>query len=224
MSYAICNPIYHPSESFLLDYAAGSAPEPIGLLVASHLTLCPACRREVEQLERLGGALLEELHPEPVGQHALAHLFARIEQGEAEQAPEPRPRHENVPASDLPRPLLDYVGTSLDDPSWRRFGPIAEVKLLKDFGDFTTRLLRVEAGKAIPSHIHSGRELTLVLRGGFSDLNGRYRRGDVAQEEPQTAHRPLADEGEDCLCLVVTDAPLRLTGFLGRLLHPFFRI
>jgi putative transcriptional regulator len=31
----------------------------------------------------------------------------------------------------------------------------------------------------------------------------------------------VADEGQDCLCLAVTDARLRLTGPLGRLLNPF---
>ena len=33
----------------------------------------------------------------------------------------------------------------------------------------------------------------------------------------------IADEGQDCLCLAVTDAPLRLTGLFGRLLNPFIR-
>jgi putative transcriptional regulator len=36
-------------------------------------------------------------------------------------------------------------------------------------------------------------------------------------------HCPIADEEGDCLCLAVTDAPLRLTGRFGRFLNPFIR-
>jgi putative transcriptional regulator len=46
----------------------------------------------------------------------------------------------------------------------------------------------------------------------------------VAEADHEVDHRPVADEGEDCLCLVVTDAPLKLTGRLGRLVNPFVRL
>ena len=44
-----------------MDYAAGSLSEPVALLIATHLALCPRCRHEVEEFEALGGALLEDL-------------------------------------------------------------------------------------------------------------------------------------------------------------------
>jgi putative transcriptional regulator len=34
-------------------------------------------------------------------------------------------------------------------------------------------------------------------------------------------HRPVAGRSGDCICLAVTDAPLRLTGPIGRLFRPF---
>ena len=77
--------------------------------------------------------------------------------------------------------------------------------------------MRVRAGKAVPQHTHEGNELTLVLEGSFHDELGRYARGDLAITDPTVEHRPVADEGQDCLCLAVTDARLRLTGPLGRL-------
>ena len=46
----------------------------------------------------------------------------------------------------------------------------------------------------------------------------------MSEADSHVDHRPVADEDEDCLCLIVTDAPLRLTGWLGRLLNPFIRI
>ena len=87
-----------------------------------------------------------------------------------------------------------------------------------------SRLMRIKSGTAMPTHTHEGCELTLVLAGGFSDENGHFLRGDVAEADPSVTHQPVADPGEDCLCLAVTDAPLRLTGAFGRLLNPFLHI
>jgi len=82
----------------------------------------------------------------------------------------------------------------------------------------------VKAGAALPQHTHEGAEYTLLLTGGFSDETGHYRRGDVAIADPSIDHRPVADEGEDCICLAVTDAPLRLTGRFGRYLNFLARL
>ncbi|MEM7026181.1 MAG: ChrR family anti-sigma-E factor [Pseudomonadota bacterium] len=214
-------PTHHPSEEMLLDYASGAQREPVALLVATHLAMCPLCRERIGELEAVGGALLEELPPEPVDDDSLAMLLARIER--------PEPKVEPPPPVDggaivLPQPLRGYVGGSMKHLEWRRMGPIAEARLLTNSEGFTTRLLKIKAGTAMPSHTHAGNEMTLVLQGGFSDVTGHYVRGDVAEADSDVDHRPIADEGEDCLCLAVTDAPLRLTSRIGRMLNPFVRI
>ena len=35
---------------------------------------------------------------------------------------------------------------------------------------------------------------------------------------------PTADEGDPCICLAATDAPLRFNAFMPRLLQPLFKI
>jgi putative transcriptional regulator len=75
----------------------------------------------------------------------------------------------------------------------------------------------------MPSHTHEGSEITLVLRGGFSDATGHYRRGDIAIADSEVDHRPRADEDEDCICFAVTDAPLRLTGPVARFVQRLLR-
>ena len=72
-------------------------------------------------------------------------------------------------------------------------------------------------GRVMPSHTHDGSEVTLVLRGGFSDPTGHYRRGDIAIADRDLDHHPRADDDEDCICFAVIDAPLRLTGPLAPL-------
>ena len=73
----------------------------------------------------------------------------------------------------------------------------------------------------MPVHTHEGSEYTLVLKGSFSDASGRYGVGDIAIADDAINHRPMISRDEDCICFTVTDAPLRLTGTIGKLLNPF---
>jgi putative transcriptional regulator len=213
-------PTHHPAEDLLLEYASGTQREPVALLIATHLALCPECRARIRSLEAIGGALVEQLGPEPVAQNSFARLLARLDQPEPAAEPQrPAPGAGDRPG--LPQPLRDYVGGSLDRLKWHRLGPIAETRLLRDFPGFTTRLVRLRAGTGAPAHTHGGTELTLVLEGGFKDASGHYLRGDVEYADAAVDHRPVADADGDCLCLAVVDAPVRLTGRFGRLINPF---
>ena len=82
----------------------------------------------------------------------------------------------------------------------------------------------IPAGTALPDHGHKGMELTLVLQGAFSDDDGYFARGDIEVADTHVDHTPVADISEDCICLAVTDAPLRFKGLIPRLAQPFFRI
>lgn len=216
-------PTHHPSDGLLLDYAAGTAAEPVSLVIASHLAFCARCREEVRELDRLGGVLLEEMQPEAMSADGLERMLARIER------PEP-PVAEAVSAktyegdSDIPEPLRGYLDRPLDAFPWRRRGAISELTLLPDVTNHSTRLLRIRAGASAPRHTHQGSELTLVLRGSFRDDHGHYCCGDVDEADGDIDHRPVAGDEEDCLCLAVTDAPLKLTSPLGRLINPFVKI
>ncbi len=216
-------PEHHPGDDLLIAYAAGSQDEPVALVVATHLALCPRCRKEVERLEELGGVLLEEHKTEALGEDSLARVLARLDDAALEapdpQAPEPAPVDPR-----MPRPLRNYLGAGLERLDWTSYRGLDKAELLTEVPGFRTRLMRIKSGTAMPAHTHEGTELTLVLAGGFSDEHGHFLRGDVAEADAATDHRPVADPGEDCLCLAVTDAPLRLTGPFGRLLNPFLRI
>jgi putative transcriptional regulator len=216
-------PTHHPSEARLLDYVAGNMAEPMALLVATHLALCPRCRHEADELEELGGALFEELEPVPLGEGGLERVFARLERQDERDVDAASHRSASGDL-DLPEPLRGCLRGPLSSLPWRRLGPIGQVQLLTEHAGLTTRLLSIRAGTAMPGHTHEGAELTLVLRGAFSDETGRYARGDVAEADSHVDHKPVAERGEDCLCLAVTDAPLKLTGRLGRLVNPFVRL
>ena len=64
----------------------------------------------------------------------------------------------------------------------------------------------------------------LFRSGAFADANDRFDRGDVEIAGEDMEHTPVALEGQDCICLAATDAPLRFRGWLPRLAQPLLRI
>ncbi len=215
---------HHPSEALLLDYASGALGEGWSVAIATHLALCPTCRQVVQDMEAIGAALMESLKPAPLSENlkpviSTASLVARDED-ETASAPisiGPKPV--------LPAPLRRYVGGDLDQVPWQRLGLGAYQCLLSTSEDETVvRLLRIPAGKPVPTHSHSGLELTLVLDGAFSDTTGHYARGDLQEADDSLEHQPHAAAGEDCICLAVTDAPLRFSSWAARLVQPFIGI
>lgn len=213
-------PNRHPIDEFLLDYAAGTAPEPIALVVATHVALNEQSRETLSRLEAAGGALLHDLAPAPVSDTALDRVLARLEAQEA--APLPR-RAALADDALLPPALRAYVPDGIDSLPWRRrVGGLAEAELPCGDGQrYKVSLLRIGAGRSIPRHTHRGEEMLLVLEGGFSDEHGHYVRGDVCFADDSVDHCPIADADGDCLCLAVTEGPIRLKGLLGVLLGPF---
>lgn len=207
-------------DELLLAHAAGRLPEPVALAVATHLALSPDARARYARYEALGGVLLDRLEPEAIAADGWERLAARLDEEETASPPKPPTDRDRLL---LPRPLRDYVGESLDRLKWRRYGPVAEAELKLGTPGYRTSLLRVRAGRAVPQHTHEGQEITVVIEGAYHDALGHYRRGDLVIADSAIDHQPQADEGQDCLCLAVTDAPLRLTGPFGWLINPFIR-
>ena len=116
----------------------------------------------------------------------------------------------NKPVSNiLPQPLRDYIGRDVSMIEWKRlgFGAYQFPIDVKEDG-VMARLLKIPAGSPVPEHSHCGNELTLVLSGAYNDSTGTYNRGDFQEADDSLEHQPQAEDNEDCICLVVTDAPL----------------
>ena len=124
----------------------------------------------------------------------------------------------------LPQPLCDYVGGDLDDVQWKPVGGGVKQSVLDVVGGTQVRLLSIPGGAAMPDHGHNGLELTLVLQGAFQDEDDRFGRGDIEVANEDLHHTPIAEVGQDCICLAATDAPLRFKGILPRLAQRFVGI
>lgn len=211
---------HHPDEVTLLDYSAGTLAMPQSLAVAMHLFLCDSCRAQVKKLNSLGGALLEQSEPRQVKVRDFDQFMAGIDKdGPSESAS----AIEVPQASALRNPLHGFLPKRLEDIQWRQqTREIAEYDLTERLGvsGFRIGLQKISAGARVPEHTHKGRELTVVLSGGFSDELGVYHEGDFVSRDGSHQHSPTALQNEDCICLTVLDAPLRFLG-LYRLLNPF---
>lgn len=209
---------HHLSDDILMAYSAGTLPEAFSLMVATHLSLCDTCRAHVEAFDAVGGAMLDGDSIE-MDADSLAATLAAIEEPVKELAPAPRKS-----CAVLPAPLQDYVGGDLNAVKWRPVGMGVKQAILPTAKGGTARLLFIPAGAAVPDHGHTGTELTMVLQGAFSDELDSFARGDVETADEDVNHTPVADISQDCICLAVTDAPLRFNSLIPRLMQPFLRI
>ncbi len=213
---------HHLSDDLLLAYAGGQLSEGWSLAVATHLAMCPQCRNQLALAEAAGGALMAELAPIAAPADSWDRLKARL-------TAEPGPVAVRAPAPGaqkavLPEPLRSYLGGDLDSLKWRNLGNAKQI--LIPTGDRTTqaRLLCIAAGKPVPEHSHGGRELTVVLKGSFHDEVDQFGPGDIEDADGDLVHQPVAGTDEDCICLAITDAPLRFSSRLLRLVQPVLGI
>lgn len=211
---------HHIPDDILLAYSAGTLPEAINLIVASHISMCDVCRAQLCSFDEIGGALLEEGHAS-ISEDSLAATLSMIAQGTPANAEHPS---RQSASGIFPAPLQDYVGGDLEAVRWRPVGMGVKQAILPTSKEASARLLYIPAGCAVPDHGHRGIELTMVLQGAFSDEDGRFARGDIEIADEEVQHTPIADIGEDCICLAVTDAPLRFRSLIPRLAQPFLRI
>ena len=209
----------HPSPDILAGYADGSLSEGMTLLVASHLTFCPACRDSVERFEALGGAMISA-EPLKASKPSLDAVLQRLDHSEDAPLPSSLPADA---ASIMPKPLRNVVGGHEDDIRWRFLLPGLSEHKIDGFGEEEVSLLRAKPGVRILPHTHSGQEATLVLSGALQDGDVTLTRGDVAVATEEHNHRPEITGDDVCICMIVLSGRMQFTGPIGRALNLFSR-
>lgn len=213
---------HHLTDSLLMAYSAGTLPEAFNLIVAAHVSMCDECRARLASFDSVGGALMDDAQTVPVAESSFAETMRLINSGAV--ASMIKPASAKRGKSVLPTPLQEYVGGDLDKVKWRSIGMGVKQAILPTSKQASARLLYIPAGTAVPDHGHRGMELTLVLQGAFVDETDRFGPGDIEIADESLNHTPIADIGEDCICLAATDAPLRFNKLIPRIAQPFFRI
>lgn len=203
----------------LAAYAAGATSEGMTLLIASHLTYCPECRRAVAEYEAVSGALFmgEQKDPLVAAPSLEACMTALDADGPAVAEPVA------VPHTPLPLPIRHAVGAAIDDLPWKFRMPGLHECTLDGYEGEHVSLMRIRPGVGVFDHTHEGEEATLVLSGAMEDGGTVYRRGDVALNDHNDDHHPKIVGDEVCYCLIVMTGHLRFTGPVSRALNLFTR-
>ncbi|MCL4105062.1 UNVERIFIED_CONTAM: hypothetical protein GTU68_018769 [Idotea baltica] len=202
-----------------MAYSAGTLPEAFSLVIASHVSMCDDSRIRLDGFDTVGGALMEDVDAVPLSSGSFEATLAKIADG-GDASPTIGISQDN----DVPAPLVDYIGGGLEDVKWRSVGMGVQQAVLKSSKEASVRLLRIPAGQAMPDHSHQGTEMTLVLKGAFRDELDRFGPGDIEIATDEVHHTPVAEEGEDCICLVATDAPLKFNSLIPKIAQTFLRI
>lgn len=209
---------FHPDIATLMAFSAGSLEEPYAVVVATHVAMCEACREQVKRTDLIGGALLSAEPEAEMSGSALDRLLEAARDDDVEQA-QAAPAAANVPA-----PIARYLPQGLGAVRWRWSGPGVAVADLPSSKAARGRLmlLKVAGGRRVPEHSHGGQELTLILSGAYRDRFGVFATGDIADHDEDVEHQPIAEPGEDCICLVAVDAKLSFRSRIVRSLQPLF--
>jgi putative transcriptional regulator len=209
---------HHPSSDLLAEFAAGTLDTAQAVAISAHLHYCTKCQRAVQEMEQIGGAMLEQLAPQTLPETSFDELMAAIdEKGQAITV-------KTEPQSNA----LPHVVNRLTDEKplkWRKITKaLKTATLTAGQNRYEISLQKIQAGGKVPKHDHRGIEMTVVLKGSFSDKNGIYQAGDFLLRQPGEEHQPVSARNEDCLCLSIQEAPVKLTSMLGRLMNPFIRL
>lgn len=210
---------HHPDTQWLTEYVAGTLSDAHALCVSTHLTYCAKCAREVNQLQTVGAAVFDQQPPcEAVKPGTFDRVLERIGSAPVDAPAEVTPADTG---GTYPAVINKLVPGGFDKLRWTKLGKRIRVAQLQRLDEQRELALhKLLPGGAVASHDHHGQEITVVLCGSFSDEDGVYSNGDFLLRQPGQTHRPTVKGNKECICLSVTDAPVKFTGLLTRLLNP----
>jgi putative transcriptional regulator len=228
-------PQHHPDKNLLIEFATGAIDHAQAIAVSTHIHYCARCRNDIKELEHIGGAMLllaqdnastPHLTDVQTDAQAFERLMKRIDEEASPQYAKTK-AVASAPISpqyaSLPKPIRKMLA---DTPiKWKRVtANLRSASLVAGQNKYAVSLQKIQAGGRVPEHDHRGSEITVVLKGSFSDEDSVYHEGDFLLKNIGDKHQPMAASNEDCLCLSVEQAPVKLTSLFGRLANPFIRI
>jgi len=223
---------FHPSDNLLVEYASGTLDWGLSIMVSAHLSTCAECRHKVRNLNCVGGAMISSSPSSSVDDQSFAKVMERIRAHSTMVKEQLKPQALDTVISDttlseskavegIP-PVLQKLLPQNKRLTWKRVSSsLHESQLQTGQNKYKLCFHKIKRGGKVVEHDHRGVEVTLVLKGSFSDEKATYIPGDFLVRQPGEVHRPIATQNKDCLCISLTDAPVKITGLLGKLINPF---
>jgi len=210
---------FHPQHETLLNYTGGNLSPAYMSVIEVHTKFCSGCANLVSQLEKLGGMAIDS-QPATIVETSFDQLMQLVSEQETRKE-SLTPHHEQSPLKHIMQYAKYPAQKAMQDKSrWINVvRGIKDQKINIDDEKYRSRLMFIKAGTKIPAHTHTGEEVTVVLKGSFSDDFGQYQAGDFIVRDGSHEHSPYADT--DCICYAITDAPLHYTGLFGPVIKWF---
>jgi len=173
-----------------------------------HVAACAVCRREMDELLAVVGALGElgpQREPKP---EMWDRVLERVRASESEpgSAPgEPSPFHRVLERVDEDAAVRPHLVRS-EESGWRPTGvPGIELRTLHvdRANDRATILARMAPGASYPAHVHGGPEECYVLEGDLWEGERRMSAGDYERAPGGSRHEIQTTRG-GCLLLLVS--------------------
>jgi putative transcriptional regulator len=190
------------------------------MVIAIHVAQCAQCQERVWEFEALAGDILLNMPPTLMAPEALAQALNKIDGAAKPVLPRASERKRPVfpEGIELPAALQDSkIGR------WHFLAPGLRGARVKIPGhpQANVMLFRGRPGTKLPSHGHTGIELTQVFAGSFTNPHGQYHPGDLAEADCDIDHQPVIDADGECFCIAATEGKTRLHGLVARLVQPF---
>jgi putative transcriptional regulator len=210
---------FHPDETMLLEFSAGTLATAPSICVSAHLHFCSKCRTQLLRLDQVGAQLMTEAKPLEMKEDAFDTLMANLDSSKQISAKVDSKR------TGYPFSVSKLMKNNLVSQTWKRLSASVDVARFETGqNEFEVALHKICAGGKTPKHDHHGLEYTVVLKGSFSDENAVYREGDFLVRQPGDVHQPMGAQNGECICLSALSAPIKLTNPLGFLMKPWLRI
>ena len=208
-----------PSITLLKDFVFGHLTNGKDLIVKSHLTFCPKCRKEVRKLENIAGFLFEnDLESICKKEPSIDNTLAKITSSDKGKEEKPL---QTIKGGVLPQVINNFIGKSSSDINWRFRLPGIYDYQIENSNEENIYLLKVEPGSKILQHTHEGEESTIILKGKMQDGEKTFSSGDISILNDNHTHNPQVIGTETCLCLVVMSGKVKFTGRFSRALNIF---
>ena len=208
---------YHPDIELLLKYTSGQLEPALSVAVGVHIADCNQCKKNISEFEAVGGSTLEASDIEPLSDDLFEKLMADVEKIPVEQT---HSVYDDFAVADIDKPFLKQLSErNYESLEWQSVTKnISKATVAMNDPRYQVELLRFAPMAKIPKHTHKGNEITVVLEGQFTDKSGTYKSGEFIVNDSSVEHQPLAGN-EGCVCLAVTDAPLKFTGTFGPIIN-----
>jgi putative transcriptional regulator len=228
----------HPDIELLLKYSNGQLKPALSIAIGLHHHQCKKCQATIADIESIAGNKLDCSIDTDVADNAFEKLMDDLASEDINLTPslassqtansivEPETlinaesKFEGLAVAQSDLALLSKLeNQDFEGTEWKRVtNKISQSEILLNDESFKVELLKFKPNAKIPQHTHIGNEFTLVVKGNFKDCFGEYERGEFIQMGQENEHQPIAGK-DGCICLAITDRPLKFTGFLGPVIN-----